>query len=63
MSFGTDSTVMGVLIVEKATNSLLIWASEQHYVEDCYVCCRPIHLSVWLDGGAPYVVARHENDC
>ncbi|GIS18353.1 MAG: hypothetical protein CM15mP120_02690 [Pseudomonadota bacterium] len=26
MSFGTDSTVMIVLIVEKATNSLLIWA-------------------------------------
>jgi len=49
---------------------------QQDYVEDCYVCCRPIHLSVSVAGdtagefaeetdveGGISVIARSENDC
>ena len=36
---------------------------EQHYVEDCQVCCRPIALSVVArPDEAPRVVAGAEND-
>ena len=37
--------------------------SEQSYVEDCHVCCRPIVLtvSVGADGGA-WVTATVENE-
>ncbi len=37
---------------------------EQSYIEDCFVCCRPIHLSVSVDeAGDVNVIARSENDC
>lgn len=35
----------------------------QSYIEDCYVCCRPIALEVMLEGEDVWVSARHENDC
>ncbi|MBQ0721453.1 MAG: CPXCG motif-containing cysteine-rich protein [Gammaproteobacteria bacterium] len=36
---------------------------EQRYIEDCFVCCRPISLEVLLDSsGYPAVQARHEDD-
>jgi hypothetical protein len=38
---------------------------EQSYIEDCYVCCRPIALTVTVmpGTGAVDVVAQHENEC
>ena len=37
--------------------------SEQQYVEDCQVCCRPIVLSVSVDAqGDAAVMATAEND-
>ncbi|MFT5395005.1 MAG: hypothetical protein ACI85N_000184 [Gammaproteobacteria bacterium] len=37
--------------------------SEQDYIEDCEVCCRPINLSVSVDEkGTPAVYPRHENE-
>lgn len=27
----------------------------QRYVEDCQVCCRPIEVTVAIEGGAPQV--------
>ena len=37
--------------------------SEQEYVEDCQVCCRPIVLSVSVDSdGHAAVVASAENE-
>lgn len=37
--------------------------TEQEYIEDCEVCCRPINLVVLVDENLqPSVVARHEND-
>ena len=38
---------------------------EQDYIEDCYVCCRPIHLGVVCDeaSGTISVLARDENEC
>ena len=38
---------------------------EQTYIEDCYVCCRPISLSVVVDdlGAVVSVLARDENEC
>ncbi|WP_281648024.1 CPXCG motif-containing cysteine-rich protein [Parendozoicomonas sp. Alg238-R29] len=33
------------------------------YIEDCQVCCRPIHISLYEDeGGNLNVQARHENE-
>jgi len=34
----------------------------QEYVEDCSVCCRPIVLSVTVDGDDVFIVARDENE-
>ncbi len=35
----------------------------QQYIEDCQVCCRPIQLSVSVDGeNLVSVSAHHEND-
>ena len=38
---------------------------EQSYIEDCYVCCRPISLIVEVDfsGDVVSVLAQHENEC
>jgi len=36
---------------------------EQNYVEDCFVCCRPIHLNVHIDyEGEITVTARSEDE-
>lgn len=36
---------------------------EQHYIEDCSVCCRPITLYVSVDAdGTPQVQAAREDD-
>lgn len=36
---------------------------EQHYIEDCSVCCRPIVVSVTVpDGAAPELNLRSEDD-
>lgn len=38
--------------------------TEQAYVEDCFVCCRPMHLTVTVgEEGEVNVDARDENDC
>ena len=38
--------------------------AEQAYVEDCFVCCRPIHLNVVVDDDGDVDVRAHsENDC
>ncbi|MFW6093718.1 MAG: CPXCG motif-containing cysteine-rich protein [Pseudomonadota bacterium] len=34
----------------------------QAYVEDCSVCCRPIELTVQVEGDAVFVEARDENE-
>jgi hypothetical protein len=36
--------------------------SEQEYIEDCSVCCRPILLSVSVTDDEPLVTARGENE-
>jgi hypothetical protein len=35
---------------------------QQHYVEDCSVCCRPMELSVSVDSGQVSVEARRDDD-
>jgi hypothetical protein len=38
-------------------------AGDQHYIEDCQVCCRPITLNVRIDAdGQAQVGATSEND-
>lgn len=38
-------------------------AGDQDYIEDCFVCCRPIQVRVHLDtNGAPSVSLRDENE-
>jgi len=43
---------------------LVDWSvGAQVYVEDCEVCCRPMHLKVAIDpNGDPVVDARQEDD-
>ena len=37
--------------------------SENSFVEDCHVCCRPIHFTVYVDeDGVPSVYVRTDND-
>ena len=37
--------------------------TEQQYIEDCSVCCRPIMLVVGVgDHGVPWARAHHENE-
>ncbi|GJM04942.1 MAG: hypothetical protein DHS20C09_09330 [marine bacterium B5-7] len=37
--------------------------SEQNYIEDCEVCCRPIILLVFVDErGEAVVYPKHENE-
>ena len=35
---------------------------QQEYVEDCFVCCRPIVLSVTMTPSGVSAVARSENE-
>jgi len=36
---------------------------EQHYIEDCEVCCRPIEITLVVDeNGMPEVLVSSEND-
>lgn len=36
---------------------------DQHYVEDCQVCCQPILIHAWFDeNGEVEVTAAPEND-
>jgi hypothetical protein len=38
-------------------------AGEQHYIEDCQVCCRPISVQVTLDeDGQPRARVAGENE-
>lgn len=38
-------------------------AGDQHYVEDCHVCCRPIEVAVTLDeDDEPSVHLSTDND-
>ena len=35
----------------------------QHYIEDCQVCCHPMHLRISIDAdGLPVVEARREDE-
>ena len=37
--------------------------AQQHYIEDCFVCCRPIVVDVFVDEtGQPIVTLRDENE-
>lgn len=37
--------------------------SEQVYIEDCHVCCRPIQMAVTVAAdGLPVVSVSHENE-
>ena len=36
-------------------------APAQEYIEDCEVCCRPMVLTIYLDGGGIAVEVRHED--
>ena len=36
---------------------------EQEYIEDCFVCCRPIEISICVDtNGDIHIVTKDEND-
>lgn len=35
---------------------------DQDYIEDCQVCCRPMLISVCIEGEQVFIQARQEND-
>lgn len=45
--------------------SIDLSVEEQSYIEDCYVCCRPISFIVEVNelGEVLSILARHENEC
>lgn len=49
---------------EPITLLLDLSAGTQSYIEDCQVCCQPIHVSLWLDTGADdyHIDLRREQD-
>lgn len=36
-------------------------AGDQEYIEDCFVCCRPITVTMMVEGDEVYVTVRDEN--
>lgn len=36
--------------------------TSQEYIEDCQVCCRPINISIAIDGENVQLQATHENE-
>ena len=36
--------------------------SEQQYIEDCQVCCRPINIFINIEGEKVQIYAAHENE-
>lgn len=36
--------------------------SDQEYIEDCFVCCRPITVTVTVDDNEAYCYLRTENE-
>lgn len=36
-------------------------AGDQEYIEDCFVCCRPITVTTIVEGEEVYVTVRDEN--
>lgn len=37
---------------------------QQQYIEDCSVCCRPLHLTIHVrDSGDVQVQVVHEDEC
>lgn len=44
--------------------SIDVSAGSQEYIEDCYVCCRPIvfHISVDLDGTLMDIATRRDDE-
>ena len=50
---------------ERFEISIDLSVEEQSYIEDCYVCCRPISFIVEVNelGEVLSILARHENEC
>lgn len=36
--------------------------SEQEYIDDCQVCCRPISIFITIEGDAVQLQVAHENE-
>ncbi|MEA9489917.1 CPXCG motif-containing cysteine-rich protein [Xanthomonas campestris] len=48
---------------EWITLALDLSGGDQHYIEDCQVCCKPISVSVqWDEEGEAQVSARGQDD-
>ncbi|MCU7835045.1 MAG: CPXCG motif-containing cysteine-rich protein [gamma proteobacterium symbiont of Taylorina sp.] len=49
---------------ESFETTIDISAGRQTYIEDCYVCCRPITIDIKTNdqGEISYIDARHENE-
>lgn len=36
--------------------------AEQDYIEDCWICCRPINFVVVVDGDEPSITTSTDNE-
>lgn len=58
-----ESTLECPYCAESITIDVDCSVSEQSYIEDCHVCCRPILLLISVDDSGNHTVqARHENE-
>jgi hypothetical protein len=36
--------------------------AQQSYIEDCFVCCRPISVNATIEDGEAYIEVKSEDD-
>ena len=47
-----------IQVVVDCSNSI----HSQEYIEDCQICCRPINISITIEGENVQLQATHENE-
>ena len=63
MSFATDSRHIDCPYCGERIELVIDLSVEhQEYIEDCFVCCRPINLITTVADGEVSVIVRHENE-
>ncbi len=64
MNYSTETVTTGCPYCGETIEVVVdLSVPEQNYIEDCFVCCRPIDFVVNVDvQGDVTLMARHENE-
>lgn len=58
----TDTVVACPYCGESFETAIDTSSGSQDYVEDCYVCCRPIEFRLMIDGQGHYTLDTRRDD-